>query len=74
LNKFRKNGIKAEIDYQDRSVGGQMKSADRMNATYTVIVGENELDSGKATVRNMKNGEEQEIKLSELVESIEKMI
>ncbi len=74
LNKFRKNGIKAEIDYQDRSVGGQMKSADRMNATYTVIVGENELDSGKATVRNMKNGEEQEIKLSDLVESIEKMI
>ncbi len=74
LEKFRKNDIKAEIDYQNRSVGGQMKSADRMNATYTVIIGENELDSGKATVRNMKNGEEQEIKLESIVESIEKMI
>lgn len=74
LEKFRKKGIKAEIDYQDRSVGGQMKSADRMNATYTVIIGENELESGKATVRNMKNGEEQEIKLESIVESIEKMI
>ncbi|HKL13745.1 MAG TPA: histidine--tRNA ligase [Halanaerobiales bacterium] len=74
LNKFRKNGIKAEIDYLQRSVGGQMKSADRMNATYTVIIGENELNSGKATVRNMKNGEEQEIELDKLVESIEKLI
>jgi histidyl-tRNA synthetase len=74
LEKFRKKGIKAEIDYQDRSVGGQMKSADRMNATYTVIIGENELESGKATVRNMTNGEEQEIKLQSIVESIEKLI
>ncbi|MDZ7672135.1 MAG: histidine--tRNA ligase [Halanaerobiales bacterium] len=74
LNEFRRNDIKAEIDYMDRSVGGQMKSADRMNANYTVIIGENELDSGKATVRNMKTGDEKEIKLDKLVESIEKLI
>jgi histidyl-tRNA synthetase len=74
LNEFRKNDIKAEIDYMDRSVGGQMKSADRMNANYTVIIGENELESCKATVRNMKTGDEKEIKLDKLVESIEKLI
>ncbi|MGM0445482.1 MAG: histidine--tRNA ligase [Bacillota bacterium] len=74
LNEFRKNNIKAEIDYLGRSVGGQMKSADRMNANYTVIIGENELDSGKATVRNMKTGDEKEIQLDKLVESIEKLI
>ncbi len=74
LNEFRRNDIKAEIDYIGRSVGGQMKSADRMNANYTVIIGENELDSGKATVRNMKTGDEKEIKLDKLVESIEKLI
>jgi histidyl-tRNA synthetase len=74
LNEFRKENIKAEIDYMSRSVGGQMKSADRMNANYTVIIGENELNSGKATVRNMKTGDEKEIKLDQLVESIEKLI
>ena len=74
LNDFRKENIKAEIDYMERSVGGQMKSADRMNANYTVIIGENELNSGKATVRNMKTGDEKEIKLDQLVESIEKLI
>jgi len=74
LNEFRKENIKAEIDYMNRSVGGQMKSADRMNANYTVIIGENELNSGKATVRNMKTGDEKEIKLDQLVESIEKLI
>ncbi|MCF8009002.1 MAG: histidine--tRNA ligase [Halanaerobiales bacterium] len=74
INQFRKNNIKAEIDYLDRSVGGQMKSADRMNATYTVIIGQDELESNKATVRNMKSGDQQEIQLDEIVESIKKMI
>ncbi len=74
LEEFRRKGIKAEIDYMNRSVGGQMKSADRMNATYTVIIGENELENKRATVRNMKSGEEQEIDIDNLVNSIEKMI
>src|SRR6056297_2101332 len=74
LEEFRRRGIKAEIDYMGRSVGSQMKSADRMNATYTVIIGENELENKKATVRNMKSGKEQEIDIDNLVKSIEKMI
>ncbi|MDI3547674.1 MAG: histidyl-tRNA synthetase [Halanaerobiales bacterium] len=65
---LRKAGLKTEMDYLDRSVRSQMKAADRMNATYTIILGEDELDKGVATIRNMKSGEEVEIKLDKLVE------
>ncbi|HLV10400.1 MAG TPA: histidine--tRNA ligase [Halanaerobiales bacterium] len=74
VHKLRKAGLKAEIDYLDRSVKAQMKAADRINSLYTIILGDNELKEGNATVRNMKNGEQIEIKLDLLVETMQKMI
>jgi len=74
VHQLRKAGLKAELDYLDRSVKGQMKAADRMNATYTIIIGDDELDNGKATIRNMKSGEQLEVELTQLVEKMQKMI
>ena len=74
VHKLRKAGLKAEIDYLDRSVKAQMKAADRMNSRYTIILGDNELEEGNATVRNMKSGEQIEIKLEQLIEMMQKMI
>lgn len=74
LDILRNNGLKTEIDYLERSVGSQMKSADRMNAEYTIILGENELESNTATIRNMLNGNEKEIKLNNLIEEMKKLV
>lgn len=74
IYKLRDAGLKVEMDYLGRSVKGQMKSADRMNATYTIIIGDNELDNGVAIIRNMKSGEELEIKLIELAEKMQTMV
>jgi histidyl-tRNA synthetase len=74
LSSLRKSGFRAEIDYFGRSVGSQMKAADRMDATYTIIIGGDELKSGKATVRNMKSGEESEIVLDQLTEEMQKFV
>ncbi|MFW5981462.1 MAG: His/Gly/Thr/Pro-type tRNA ligase C-terminal domain-containing protein, partial [bacterium] len=70
IYQLRNNGFKTEIDYLDRSVKGQMKSADRMNASYTIILGQDELDSGVATIKNMKTGEQEEIALDKLVDKM----
>ena len=40
LNQLRKSGIKADKDYLQRKVKGQMKQADRLNAQYTVVIGD----------------------------------
>lgn len=74
IYQLRNEGFKTEIDYLDRSVKGQMKSADRMNANYTIILGDNELDSGQATIRDMKTGKQQEIELNKLVQKMKNMV
>src|SRR6056297_1273613 len=74
LDKLRNQGFKTEIDYLGRGVGSQMKSADRMNAEYTIIIGEDELNNNSATIRNMKSGDEKEIQLSNLLEEMKKLV
>ncbi|MGM0602365.1 MAG: histidine--tRNA ligase [Bacillota bacterium] len=71
---LRNTGFKTDIDYLDRSVRSQMKSADRMNADYTIIIGEDELESDSATIRNMKTGNERSIKLSSLIEEMKQLV
>ena len=74
LSELRKAGLKADIDYMDRSVGSQMKAADRLNAKYTIIIGGDELNSGIATVRNMNSGEEIEVKLANLIDEMDELV
>jgi len=61
FSQLRKAGISATMDYIGRSVKAQMKDADRENAKYSIIVGDNELQEEKFTLRNMKESEEQSL-------------
>ena len=56
-------GVVVETDYMDRSVKAQMKYANKLGAKHTVILGENELNSNKANIKNMETGEQTEIAL-----------
>ena len=66
INDLRKNNISADMDYMDRSLKGQMKYANKLNAKYTVILGDNEIESGKISLKNMKTSQQVEINLSDL--------
>lgn len=66
-NALRTAGLKVAMDYLGRSVKGQMKMADRLNANYSIILGDDELNKDVATIKDMKLGEQVEIKLSNLV-------
>lgn len=70
LGKLRENNISAAMDYMDRSVKAQMKDADRENARFTIIVGENELNENKFTLRNMKASEEQQLNFDEILKKL----
>jgi len=74
VNLLRKNGLKTEMDYLGRSVKGQMKASDRMNSRFTIILGDDELNSGKATIRNMETGEESEVELNKLVKKMQSLV
>ena len=72
LNNLRKHGVKADKDYLKRKIKGQMKQADRLNAKYTVVIGDQELENNQIDVKNMATGESKTVKLDELVNFFEK--
>ncbi len=53
VTQLREKGIYAECDVVSRSLKAQMKYADKIGAKYVLVVGDNELDEGKATLKNM---------------------
>ena len=63
LNQLRKSGIKADKDYLQRKV----KQADRLNAQYTVVIGDQELENEVIDVKDMSTGETETINLNNLV-------
>lgn len=70
--KLRKQGIKAEMDVLCRNIKGQFKYADRLNAKYTVVIGDNELSEGNITLKNMRTSEQFLIAIDDLVKEITK--
>jgi histidyl-tRNA synthetase len=64
LQNLRQAGIAGEMDFSDRSLKAQMTLAHRLGADYTVILGDRELETGKATLRRMATGDQQEVALS----------
>jgi histidyl-tRNA synthetase len=67
-------GLRAEMDFQDRSLKSQMKRAGRLDARYVLMLGENELEKGFALLRNMSTKNQESVPLNQLVESILKRI
>ena len=70
--QLRGEGFSVIMDLQERGIKGQLKYADRMNAVYSVIIGENELDSGIVSVRDMAESTQTEIDVSEITEFLRK--
>ena len=69
-NQLHQEGIKAEIDYEGKSLKAQMRRAHKLNARYVLIIGEEELKTGRAILRDMEKKDQEEISLSEAIEEI----
>lgn len=64
---LRREGIYAECDICSRSLKAQMKYADKTGAEYVVVVGDNEIETGKALLKNMRDKDDRkEVCLDEL--------
>ena len=70
LKDLRYNHISADSDHLDRSVKAQFKYSDKINAKFTIVIGDDELSNDTATLKNMKTSEQFTVKLSELVEEL----
>jgi histidyl-tRNA synthetase len=64
-NALRSEGVACDLDYAGRSAKGQFRQADRTGAAYAAIIGEDELERGVCTLRDMRSGEERSVSVAD---------
>ncbi len=69
-SELRRSGVAAECDVMGRSLKAQMKYADKKGARFTLMIGDSELEAGKAQLKNMEDSAQTEIDLADLPELI----
>lgn len=68
VNALRNSGKSAVIDVCERKLKSQMKLADRVDAKYSIIIGEDEINSNKLTIKDMTTGNQIKVDKNELLE------
>jgi histidyl-tRNA synthetase len=58
LADLRASGIACDIDYENRSLKSQMRSADKSKARFVLIIGDDEVKKGEAALRDMQTKEQ----------------
>lgn len=74
VHKLRKAGIVADKDYQDRKIKAQLKAADRLNAKFVAILGDDELAKEVVNVKEMSTGEQTEVPLYSVVDYLKERL
>lgn len=72
LSKVRAAGIRAEIFPDAAKMKKQMSYANAKNIPFVAIVGENEMNEGKAMLKNMETGEQNLVSAEELIATVKK--
>ena len=70
INKVRSNGIRAEIFPDAAKMKKQMSYANAKQIPFVVLAGENEMNAGKVTLKNMTTGEQSVLSEDELIERL----
>ena len=71
---LRKNDVSVEIYPGDGKLKKQMEYANKINSPAVILFGDNEIKSGKPTLRNLRTGKETKIEIKKLADEIKKII
>ena len=72
--KLRGKGIRTEIEHRPNKVGKMMGRANKLRARAAVIIGENEMASGKLTVKDLAHGTQSEVSVADLEAKIRQLL
>ena len=68
--ELRLHNINAEKNLMPRNIRAQMKYADKIGASFTVVLGDNEIETNRAALKNMKTGEEKIVSLDTILDRL----
>jgi histidyl-tRNA synthetase len=74
LNELRNAGIRTDMDYMDRKMKAQMKSADRFNAKAVIVIGDEEVEGNVVQLKNMADGSQAKIEDASIIEKIKEQL
>ena len=70
LTKLRQAGLKAGMDYAGRSMKAQMKQANKANARFALIIGEDEVKEACVQLKDMAKSEQEKVSFDNIVEKL----
>ena len=68
--ELRAHGINTEIDLLERNIKGQFKAADRSGASYAVVIGDNEIETGILQLKILDKSEQIEVPADSIVKTL----
>ncbi len=71
--QFKKHGLNVTFDQVGRSLKAQMKYADKTGSGFSMVLGDSELEAGKAILKNMATGEAVEVALDNIEDIASKL-
>ncbi|MFV0249636.1 MAG: histidine--tRNA ligase [Bacilli bacterium] len=74
VQTLRLSGFKTDMDYLNRNIKSNFKQADRMNAKYIIIIGEEEIETKNLTIKNNITKEEYKISYDNIIEFLDEHI
>ena len=69
-NKLREAGINTEVYFDDKKLKAKFKYADKLKIPKVIVIGEDELATGKLTFKNMETGEQERLTVEEIIGKI----
>ncbi len=74
VRTVRETGLGAQFDIVGRGLKAQMKYANKIGAKFSMVLGDNEIENGKAILKNMESGEQTEVSISDSHVFIENLL
>ena len=71
---LRAAGIATEVNFRKANPGNQMKRADALGARFALVLGDQEIKSGVAKLKELKTGAQHEVSLADLATQVAKLI
>lgn len=73
-SELREFGFYTDMTYENKSIGAQFKIAQRKNASYAIIIGENEMNSYQFQVKNLQTQTQETVEYSKLIDYLNEKI
>ena len=74
INDLRKAGISADMSFGDRGLKGAMKGADRANARFALVLGDQELEAGTVALKDLAAHEQYDVPVEDVVKQLSQVV